>query len=257
MSDSVAYPDGRVGGRRLLRPPVGAHLRAARRARTFIRRLTGSECWHRVQLRCNREFHGSEYGGWWICPDHLNDRSIVYSAGVGEDISFDISLVERFNLNIFAFDPTPRVIEWIAKQELPPNLIFHPYGLASSDGTRRFFPPSNPADVSYSIVPRSTTGAVDIAVRSLATILHTLGHSRIDLLKIDIEGAEYDVIDDMLARHILPPQLLIEFHHGRKYGSLTLADKKRAISRLLNSGYRITAISDIGMEYSFIHDDLA
>jgi FkbM family methyltransferase len=176
---------------------------------------------------------------------------------VGEDISFDISLVERFNLNIFAFDPTPRVIDWIANQALPPHLIFHPYGLASSDGTRRFFPPSNPADVSHSIVPRSTAGAVDIEVRSLATILRTLGHSRIDLLKIDIEGAEYDVIDDMLARRILPGQLLIEFHHGPAYGSLTLTDKERAVAGLLSSGYRIAAISDVGMEYSFIHDSLA
>jgi len=38
------------------------------------------------------------------------------------------------------------------------------------------------------------------------------GHTHIDLLKIDIEGAEYQVLDNMLHENILPTILCIEFH---------------------------------------------
>ena len=51
---------------------------------------------------------GSDYGG-WITPMHLlNSTSICYCAGVGEDITFDLGLIERFGCHVFAFDPTPR-----------------------------------------------------------------------------------------------------------------------------------------------------
>ena len=105
-----------------------------------------------MQVKCHREFHGSEYGGWWVCPDRLSERNIVYSFGVGEDISFDLSRIRRFGLRVFAFDPTPRVIEWIAHQALPNEFMFVAYGLAGADGARRFFPPANPTDVSHSMV---------------------------------------------------------------------------------------------------------
>ena len=38
-------------------------------------------------------------------------------------------------------------------------------------------------------------------------IMAKLGHSSLDILKIDIEGAEYDVIEDMLSSGIRPRQV--------------------------------------------------
>jgi hypothetical protein len=38
---------------------------------------------------------GTNYGGWIIPKDNnLTQKSIVYSAGVGEDISFDIKFTK-------------------------------------------------------------------------------------------------------------------------------------------------------------------
>ena len=63
-------------------------------------------------------------------------------------------------------------------------------------------------------------------------MMRDLGHDHLDVLKMDIEGAEYAVLDDMLQSDILPDQLLVEFHHGkRKKGRFRL--RKRA------SGLRI------------------
>ncbi|GIS18490.1 MAG: hypothetical protein CM15mP120_04060 [Pseudomonadota bacterium] len=46
--------------------------------------------------------------------------------------------------------------------------------------------------------------------------MRDLGHDHLDVLKMDIEGAEYAVLDDMLQSNILPDQLLVEFHHGKR-----------------------------------------
>lgn len=46
-----------------------------------------------------------------------------------------------------------------------------------------------------------------------STLAGNLSHGTIDLLKMDIEGAEYRVIDDICRGSLLPAQLLIEFHH--------------------------------------------
>ena len=50
----------------------------------------------------NLEYHGSAYGGWNVAASQLNKDSIIYSFGVGEDISFDTSLIEKYGCNIFA-----------------------------------------------------------------------------------------------------------------------------------------------------------
>ena len=39
---------------------------------------------------------GTKYGGWFVPVDmRLNESSIVYSGGVGEDMSFDLSLQSK------------------------------------------------------------------------------------------------------------------------------------------------------------------
>ena len=38
----------------------------------------------------------------------LTPESIIYSVGVGEDISFDLLLSDKYNCNIYLIDPTKR-----------------------------------------------------------------------------------------------------------------------------------------------------
>jgi hypothetical protein len=56
--------------------------------------------------------YGTEYGGWFLPKEiFLNEDSVIYSAGAGEDISFDIILSSRFNSNIILIDPTKRAYD--------------------------------------------------------------------------------------------------------------------------------------------------
>ncbi|HEX7718479.1 MAG TPA: hypothetical protein VF389_01635, partial [Woeseiaceae bacterium] len=74
-----------------------------RRKKLFLKRLVGKE----LRLEPQLDVAIQKAGGWWFHPDTLHIDSIVYSFGIGEDVEFDLFLIERFGLVVHAFDPTP------------------------------------------------------------------------------------------------------------------------------------------------------
>ena len=71
----------------------------------------------------------------------------------------------------------------------------------------------------------------------------------LDLLKMDIEGAEYAVLDDMLQSGILPDQLLVEFHHGkRRKGRFPVRATRPRVDALISRGYKVFWASQRGRE---------
>lgn len=216
--------------------------------------MLGYRVLDRIQTHCPNERFGSQYGGWTICTGALDRGSIVYSFGVGEDLSFDLSLIDRYGLQIYAFDPTPRSIAWVRAQVLPPNLHFFEYGIAGYDGTASFFPPEKAEHVSHTILkrPHNTGCPIQVPVRRLSTIMQELGHTQLCILKMDIEGAEYAVIEDMLKSNIRPFQILVEFHH--RFEPIGIRKTLSMIRRLNRQGYRIFSISQNHEEFSFIRD---
>jgi FkbM family methyltransferase len=205
-----------------------------------------------VQTACERVFLGSPYGGWTICPSKISPESIVYSFGIGHDISFDLSLIERFGMRVHAFDPTPGSLQWLDSQTLPQELSIHDFGLADFDGTARFSPPENPEHISHTILDRPPTAAksIEVTVLRLETIMNRLGHRKIDLLKMDIEGAEYGVLKDIISSRLEIDQLLVEFHH--RFETLTDDHTVEAVALLNSAGFKIFNISANGEEFSFI-----
>src|SRR5688572_23117678 len=224
----------------------------ARRCRRFVRVIRGHDLWRSRQVTIPVQRHGSLYGGWTLCPTGIGENSVIYSFGVGEDISFDCAVSHAFGCSVHAFDPTPKSLEWVSRQQLSSGFQFHPYGLAAYDGVANFRPPSDPRHVSYSMidVPAVPGGAVSFPVRRLKTLLHELGHGAVDILKMDIEGAEYDALDDILRSRIDVRQILVEFHH--RFDRTKVKRTRSSIEQLQNAGYFIFDVSPTGEEYSFI-----
>lgn len=218
----------------------------------YIRVLIGKEPYVRSDICLSSERVGSDYGGWSVVLSEINAKSIIYSFGVGEDVSFDVELINRFDLVVHAFDPTPKSIKWIAEQNMGSNFIMHNYGIASVDGYVDFNPPENLQHVSYTMLDRPSTSerAMSLPVKKLASIMAELGHKKIDILKLDVEGAEYDVIDDLYASKIYPGQILVEFHH--RFPGVGAAKTKNAINRIKLMGYKLFCISKSNEEYSFM-----
>ena len=219
----------------------------------LVRRMRGRPR-HGVQRALAASHLGSDYGGYALSLEALQPSSIVYSVGIGEDVSFDLALIERVGCTVHGFDPTPRSLAWVQAQALPETFVMHPWGLADHDGVARFLPPKNSAHVSHTLLDRADDARerIELPVRRLATVMRELGHGRIDVLKMDIEGAEYSVIDDLLAGQIRPRQLLLELHH--QLPGIELARSERALDQLNSAGYRIFDIQPTGRELSLILD---
>jgi len=164
----------------------------------------------------NLKFLGNEsYGGWMVDTEGLSSESIVYSFGVGFDISWDLAMIENFGCNVFAFDPTETSKNWLASQDLPEKFSFEQVGLSTFDGVQDFFLPLKQGKPDYSTVKRSGS-SVQFPVKRLETLMKMRGHSRIDVLKIDIEGSEFAVLPKIA--HLPIAQILVEMHPNM-YGS--------------------------------------
>ena len=187
---------------------------------------------------------GSDYGG-WIVPHTLLDRnSVCYCAGAGEDITFDLALAERFGCEIHVFDPTPRAVAHVERVAAGNPLIhFHPVGLWDCEATLKFYAPANPAHVSHSVLNLQHTDTYfEARCRSLADLMQRNGHDCLDLLKIDIEGAEYRVLQSMLEKRIRPRILCVEFDEAvQRVTRAIRARVKRSVGSLLDSGYTLVA----------------
>ncbi|WP_224982615.1 FkbM family methyltransferase [Geomonas agri] len=197
------------------------------------------------------------YGAWTFCPEGLTRSGVVYSFGVGEDISWDLAVIEKYGVTVHAFDPTPRSAQFVQRQSLPEEFVFHPYGLADYDGTALFYPPENAEWVSHTLLRRRRTAknAIEVAVYRLETIMSLLGHDRIDLLKMDIEGAEYGVIGDILTSSPVAggaQQLLVEFHH--RFPGKGIKDTNACIEALAKAGLHSFHISESGEDWGFVRN---
>lgn len=189
---------------------------------------------------------GTEYGGKFVDLSIINSESIVYSFGVGEDISFDLELNRAAGCGIYLFDPTPKAIKYITGITVPNSFKFCPIGIYDRDGYIQFSSPQIPSHVSYKIYDSEMEICNHLSVSTfevlrLKTFMEILGHKNIDVLKMDIESSELAVINDMLKCKIYPRQILVEIH---------LSDDKITIPKMLmEAGYELIATDNI--EYCF------
>lgn len=130
-------------------------------------------------------FTKTRLGAWgdggYVMLDHFPDNTVVYSLGVGGDVSWDLDIANR-GLRVFQYDHT------VASPPIDhPKFIFHKIGIGPSD---------------------------DDLMKTLHSIMLENGHQTSStIIKMDIEDAEWDIIA-MLDFSVLRncKQLIIEFH---------------------------------------------
>ena len=134
------------------------------------------------------------------------------------------------------------------------NITFHRIGLWNNNQIIKFYSPKNIEHISHSAVNlQKTERYFEAEVKSLSTIKTTLEINKIDLLKLDIEGAEYMVLNDIIEKQNLPSVLCIEFdevHTPLNLGFIFRIHKQ--IKNLINAGYRIINI-DKAYNITFMH----
>jgi len=198
-------------------------------------------------------------GDWTMWSGHVRAESVVYGFGVGYSIGWDLEMIRRFGCTVHAFDPTPVSIAWVRQQALPQEFAFHDYGIAAFDGELDFYPPRKSGNPHFSQERRRGLAHLRPPVRGrvyrLAKIMQMLGHERIDVLKLDVEGSEFEAIPDLLASGIAIDQLLVEIHY--QFRSRSFGQGLELIAEIKRHGLDCIHVSPRGYEFAFLRRGLA
>lgn len=116
---------------------------------------------------------GPENDGGYVLPDDMEGLNALFSPGVSDEIGFDREISAR-GIECFMADASVE-----APGDLPPNIHFRPNFIGSED--------RHPFITMQSWVEEEAPGRTDL------------------MLQMDIEGAEYDVLDN------LPAEVLARF----------------------------------------------
>jgi FkbM family methyltransferase len=185
---------------------------------------------------CN--FPGCRLDTMYICLDDIVfNKCTVYDFGLREQPFFGFILSRfPFLCNVYAFDPSPITEKWFEsnKQWLEnPNYHYYSYGGGGADETitLREYNWEQVSIYSYPhyVVanPRNCTNSHcrfqkfppqkihSLPVRSLESLMAELKHDWVDVLKLDVEGSEYRILEGMIdhgsCRKV--QQMTLEWHH--------------------------------------------
>lgn len=275
-------------------------LNLYRNLRYLFQKLSGKR--HPLQSFKNVQAPGliclgtEDYGGWtFIDTADLRECTII-SAGLGEDASFDVEFAKKYDAKVIIVDPTPRSIshynqivsnlgsskqkdyndsgiEDISAYDLEnikrENLILEPYALWNEVAELKFFLPEDHSHISHSIINyqndyRDDSDYIIVKSTTISDLIRKHNIEHLSLLKLDIEGAELEVLDQILDSGIFPDQLLIEYDDlNAPSPSRERFEKISKIhSKIIASGYRliynknIIGTNIVGSDFTYAKKEL-
>jgi FkbM family methyltransferase len=184
------------------------------------------------------EFLGTDYGGWVVDLSLIPEQSTIISAGIGEDISFDTALISRRGCNIIGVDPTPKSHAYIENYAGLNNFTLIKRALDNvPDDLIMMYKNTNPNYVSESFLPNhSSVSQLEYYYAETVTLSELFEqYEDVSVLKMDIEGSEYKVLQNLQAVPKSIRQMCVEFHHFCT--DYTMEDTQKAIEHLHSLGF--------------------
>ena len=141
-----------------------------------------------------------------VCLDDIPADCVVYSLGSRLEFSFEVDLLKKLgdrDCTVHTFDCTVGGVP--PPGRIPSGIEFHPWCVGGADEMKTFT-----SDM-------AGHGGEKGQYLTLATIMKMLNHSRVDLLKMDIERHEFDVIRTIRGSNNAPRQMAFEVHVQNAY----------------------------------------
>jgi FkbM family methyltransferase len=250
----------------VFRNTLEAHHRRRKGWRAHGQRLAHSLSRHWAEWRLPRGYErlGTKYGGWWIDRNAIGSRPLLIDCGLGRDISFPAAFLARFGGAVIGIDPNPQSLDY-CRARCPSGMEIRDRAFWSRAGeTLTFHLPRAPeqlpvgADgISGSLVgSHAYVGGGDtltVTTTSLEQVLEDAGRAECDILKLDVEGAEYEILANLCDRGLLRRvrQLLVEFHHRATHHKIE--ETEAMVARIESAGFCLIHVE--GRNYSFRRED--
>ena len=195
----------------------------------------------------NKKYLGTEYGGWEVDLDSIEEGDIIIDAGLGEDLSFIEELKKIKNVRFIGIDPTEKSHRYVEKMNLPYLDLIKKAVAKQGTESIKFYKNSNPNYVSESYFMDHGAVLLDnfytVQCVSMTDIIKKYSPS---LIKMDIEGAEYDVLSECIG----VKQICVEFHH-HCLESKSFDDTSECINMMKSNNYMVISNRN-DIEFTFI-----
>jgi len=179
---------------------------------------------------------GTPYGAWIVSRD-VDASWTCYCAGMGGDVSLERHLLAQGAV-VRSVDPVERfVAQGLDELGRFDRYSAHHAALATHDGTIEMQQHHEAVSGSLSAADLyDTVGMVTVPATTLSSLMDDNGDTRVDLLKLDVEGVEYELVPALDLEALGVRLLGVQLHHN---GSV--ADARRLIALIESQGFLYAA----------------
>jgi FkbM family methyltransferase len=205
--------------------------------------VTNDDISFTVQPRTDRFWQMFETGAWepWTL-DVLRERlgSGSHHVDIGTWVGVTVLFAAALGATVNGFEPDPAALQELeanlaANPDLAKLVTIHPTALAATAGKRRLGRNQAGGDGMSSLARDSIEG-IDVHVEAVAEWLDRRVFTCANLVKIDIEGGEYELLPAM--RNYLDssrPDLLLSLHAYHLFEGLPPSFTRRGPGRILRN----------------------
>lgn len=155
----------------------------------------------------------------------LDTSSVVVEVG-GYLGDYTDEIVTRYGCTVHVFEPVPQFAQALRSRFRDCSSVrVHECGIGLSDSTAKL-------RLSADATGAWTTGEeITVPLRALADLREEFGPT-IDLMAVNIEGGEYQLIEDLYSAHALPQiaRLYIQFHRVHEASEQQMQRSRRLLS---------------------------
>jgi FkbM family methyltransferase len=183
----------------------------------------------------------------YIYADRFNGTSTILDVGCGSEAEFSRFMIDRFRLQAFGVDPTRKHAPALRALEeeygdrfrhLPLAVSFENGSIPFNESTEH---ESGSILAEHTNVQNDETLSYEVESVTPAGLLKRAGISKADFLKLDLEGAEYELLERLTGEEWRPfEQVFIEFHHHCT--GYTEKDTRRRVRALSGMGFRVFSL---------------
>lgn len=186
----------------------------------------------------------------YIFLDRFSADSTIVDVGCGSEAEFCIHMDRAYSAKTYGVDPTRKHAEALARIESSTKGRFKhiPKAVASSAQNLTFFESveneSGSIRQDHRNVENDTVRSYEVESLTLTSLREEIGRESVDFLKLDLEGAEYDLLPSVKKEDLLPfQQVFIEFHH-HCLDAYSKEDSFKLVERLSSFGLQFVTMDD-------------
>jgi FkbM family methyltransferase len=139
----------------------------------------------------------------------LNETSLVLDVG-GYEGDFAASMIEKYNCYVHSFEPIPSFFKIIKNRFRGNKKVFtHCVGLSNVTKTERISLNDNASSVFV-----KSSKSIAIRLKNINEFLEEHQIEKVDLIKINIEGGEYDLLESLIEQKKITcfENIQVQFH---------------------------------------------